>query len=58
MVEGVTFKRWSCCAWGHPACLATLKVVKEHNVQVNEIAHLKVNVFHEGWRLSQRSSIS
>jgi len=54
MVEGVTFKRWSCCAWGHPACLAASKVVQEHDVKVEEIAHLKVYVFHEGWRLSQR----
>jgi 2-methylcitrate dehydratase PrpD len=54
MAEGLWFKRWSCCAWGHPACLAALKVVEENDVQVGEIAHLKVQVFHEGWRLSQR----
>lgn len=54
MVEGVTFKRWSSCAWGHPAMYATLKVVEENDVQVKEIVHLRVHTFHEGWRLSQR----
>lgn len=54
MVEGVTFKRWSCCAWGHPAHLAAIKVVAENDVRVEAIAHLKVYAYHEGWRLSQR----
>jgi 2-methylcitrate dehydratase PrpD len=54
MAEGLWFKRWSCCAWGHPACLAALKVVEENDVKVDEITHLKVQVFHEGRRLSQR----
>ncbi|MEE8391666.1 MAG: MmgE/PrpD family protein [Anaerolineae bacterium] len=54
MVEGVTFKRWSCCAWGHPAHLAALNLIKDNDIQVEDIAHLKAYVYHEGWRLSQR----
>jgi 2-methylcitrate dehydratase PrpD len=54
MVDGVSFKRWSSCAWGHPALFATLKLVAENDFQPEAIAYLKVYTFHEGWRLSQR----
>ncbi len=53
MTDGVGIKRWCSCGWGHPALFATLKVVQEHQIRVEEIAHLKVRTFHEGWRLYQ-----
>jgi 2-methylcitrate dehydratase PrpD len=54
MVEGVTFKRWSCCAWGHTTYAVALDLVKENGIQAEDIAHLKAYVYHEAWRLSQR----
>ncbi len=54
MVDGVSFKRWSSCAWGHPAMFATLKLMDENEFQPEAITYLKVFTFHEGWRLSQR----
>jgi len=54
MIEGISRKRWCSCAWGHPAFEAALKVIEEHGVQVEEIAHIKVHTFHQAWRLSQR----
>ena len=53
MTDGVGIKRWCSCAWGHPALFATLKVVQENQIRVEDIAHLKVHTFHEGWRLFQ-----
>jgi 2-methylcitrate dehydratase PrpD len=53
MVEGVSYKQWSSCAWGHPAMSATLKLVEENGLRPEEIAYVKVHTFHEAWRLSQ-----
>lgn len=54
MVEGVSFKRWSCCAWGHQTYAVALDLVRENGIQVEDIAHLKAHVYHEAWRLSHR----
>jgi 2-methylcitrate dehydratase PrpD len=54
MAEGVGIKRWCSCGWGHAAFVATLKVVEENHVRIEEITHIKVHTFHEGWRLLQR----
>lgn len=53
MADGVGIKRWCSCAWGHPALFATLKVVEENDIAVDDIARLSVHTFHEGWRLFQ-----
>ncbi len=54
MEEGVGIKRWCSCGWGHAAFVAALKVVEENDIRIEEIAHIKVRTFHEGWRLVQR----
>jgi 2-methylcitrate dehydratase PrpD len=54
MVDGVTFKQWSSCAWGHPALHALRQVVSGNGFDAQQIADIKVFTFHEGWRLSQR----
>jgi 2-methylcitrate dehydratase PrpD len=58
MVEGVTFKQWSSCAWGHPAMYATQKVMSENGLRPEQIDRLTVYTFHEAWRLSQRQPSS
>jgi 2-methylcitrate dehydratase PrpD len=54
MVDGIRFKRWSCCGWSHAALLAALQVVEENDIQVEAIAHITVYTYHQGWRLWQR----
>jgi 2-methylcitrate dehydratase PrpD len=58
MVEGLLFKRWSCCAWGHPAIHATLEAVQKHGISVDKIDRIDIHTFHEGSRLSQRQPAS
>jgi 2-methylcitrate dehydratase PrpD len=58
MVEGLLFKRWSCCAWGHPAIHATLTAIEEQGFDPDQIAGIQIYTFHEGSRLSQRQPTS
>lgn len=51
MTEWVFYKAWASCAWGHPACVAALKVVGENGIQVDEITHILVKTFEEAVRL-------
>jgi len=53
MVDGVTRKRkgFACCAWTHGAAEGARRLADEHEVQLKEIAGIRVETFHEGWRL-------
>ncbi len=51
MVDWVFYKAWASCAWGHPACVAAQRLVQEHNLAVDEIAHIRVRTFDEAARL-------
>jgi 2-methylcitrate dehydratase PrpD len=51
---GVNRKRWCSCAWGHAAILAALRLVRRHDIQVDDIARIRLYTFHEGWRLWQQ----
>jgi len=53
MVNGVFHKQWASCAWGHAACVAALKLVKDFNVCVDDIVHIQVRSFEEAVRLHQ-----
>jgi len=50
---GVNRKRWCSCAWGHAAILAALTLVRNHGIQVGDIARIRLHTFHEGRRLWQ-----
>jgi 2-methylcitrate dehydratase PrpD len=56
MVEGVTFKRWSCCAWGHPALYAVQRLMEQDGATFTpeDVQRVQIYTFHEGFRLSQR----
>ena len=51
IVDGVTFKRFSSCLWGHPTFLAAQKVVEKHNITPSNIERIRVKGFHEMIRL-------
>jgi 2-methylcitrate dehydratase PrpD len=53
MTDWVFYKSWASCAWGHPACLAAQKLVREHQLAVQDIAHIRVRTFEEAIRLHQ-----
>ena len=47
MVDGVHFKKYPSCKWGHPAFAAASKLMHRHNIKVNDIAKIVVEGFHE-----------
>jgi 2-methylcitrate dehydratase PrpD len=51
MVDGVSFKRFASCLWGHPAIQATTKVMNAHQINVSEIESIRIDGFHEMKRL-------
>jgi len=51
IVDGVTFKRFSSCLWGHPTFLAAQKIVEKHNITPSNIERIRVKGFHEMIRL-------
>lgn len=53
MTDWVFYKAWASCAWGHPACVAALKVVEENDISVDDIVHIRVKTFEEAIRLHQ-----
>ena len=54
MVRGVSFKRYSSCLWGHPAIVASQKVIAENNLVLDQIVKIVVHGFHEMKRLGDR----
>ncbi len=53
MEEWVFYKGWCSCAWGHPACVAALRLQHEHGFAIDEIAHIDVHTFQEALDLHQ-----
>jgi 2-methylcitrate dehydratase PrpD len=53
MADGVGIKRWCSCAWGHPGMAAAQNIVADQKLNIQEIEHIKVYVFHAAWRLHQ-----
>ncbi|HAL61230.1 MAG TPA: hypothetical protein DCP08_02355 [Chloroflexi bacterium] len=48
MVNGTAWKGYACCAWTHAALEGARGLVHRHNILVGEIAHIRVEAFHEG----------
>lgn len=53
MTDWVFYKEWCSCAWGHAACVAALDLVRDHDVSVDEIRHVRVRAFEEAVLLHQ-----
>jgi 2-methylcitrate dehydratase PrpD len=54
MVDGVIFKEYACCAWDHAALDAARGLLRRHDFKVDEIAHIRVEAFHETVRLGTK----
>ena len=54
MTDGVIFKEYACCAWDHPALDAARGLVRQHDFEVGDIAHIRVEGFHETVRLGTK----
>jgi len=51
VVGGVAWKPYACCAWAHAALNGAEMLVREHAIHVEEIAHIRLECFHEAVRL-------
>ena len=51
MADGVFYKGWASCAWGHAACQAAWQLVREHALPVDRIEHIRVRAFEEALML-------
>lgn len=54
MVDGVIFKEYACCAWAHPALDAVQALIRQHDFEVSDITHIRVEGFHEAVRLGTK----
>lgn len=54
MVDGVAWKRYACCAWAHAALNGAESLVRQHAIRTEDIAHIRVESFHETVRLGAR----
>jgi 2-methylcitrate dehydratase PrpD len=51
MTDGVFYKDWCSCAWGHAACQAAWQLMRENSIPVDRIARIQVRTFGEAFRL-------
>lgn len=54
LTEGIAYKRYACCAWIHPAIEAAKRLMPEHGFRAADIARIRLEVFHEAYRLGDR----
>jgi 2-methylcitrate dehydratase PrpD len=54
MVDGIAWKKYACCAWDHAALKGTEQLVEAHNIQAEDIAHVRVEAPHETVRLGTK----
>jgi 2-methylcitrate dehydratase PrpD len=52
--HGITWKEYSCCAWAHPALLATSEILAEHEFVADDVERVVVTTFEEAWSLGGR----
>jgi len=53
ITDGVCYKGWASCAWGHAAAVAALELLDKHQISTDEISHIKVRTFEEAIMLYQ-----
>lgn len=56
MVDGVAWKsvRYACCGWAHGGVEGARRLVQEHHIPLEEIAHIRVEGSHGTMRLGTR----
>lgn len=51
LLEGITFKRFACCLWAHPAFAAASHLMRTHGIRAEQIEKIVIDGFHEMHRL-------
>jgi 2-methylcitrate dehydratase PrpD len=51
MVDGVTWKRYACCAWSHPAIKGAKQLMQDHGLQLADVAHILIEAPYEATML-------
>lgn len=51
LVDGVLFKGYAACAWGHTAFDAARQLVRDHHLALEDIARIRIDGFHDTVRL-------
>jgi 2-methylcitrate dehydratase PrpD len=46
MLDGVTFKKYASCSWGHPPFITTLKLINKYKIKIKNILKIKITGFH------------
>jgi 2-methylcitrate dehydratase PrpD len=56
MVDGVAWKaeRYACCGWAHAGVEGARRLVLENDINLNDIAHIRVEGCHGSFRLGTR----
>jgi 2-methylcitrate dehydratase PrpD len=56
MVDGLVRKRkgYACCAWAHGAAEGARRLLQDYGVNLEDIARIRVDTFHEAVRLGTR----
>jgi len=54
MVAGVTWKKYASCAWTHAALEGTKLLVETHDIQVKDIARIRIEAPYEAVELSTK----
>jgi 2-methylcitrate dehydratase PrpD len=49
--EGLARKGYACCAWVHAALKAAELLLEAHDFRVEDVVHIRVETFHEAFRL-------
>lgn len=52
--RGITWKEYSCCAWAHPALLATSEILAKHEFVADDVERVVVTTFEEARSLGGR----
>lgn len=53
MTDGVVYKNWTSCAWGHAPGAAVMMLLEKNRIDFNEISCVKVRTFDEAVELYQ-----
>jgi len=52
--EGLARKGYACCAWVHAALKAAELLLEAHDLRVDDVAHIRVETFHEAFCLGAK----
>ena len=58
LLRGITWKRYSSCAWAHPALLAIAALVNRHGFSHRDVAHIIIETYPDAVSLGTRLPVT